>query len=303
MKILVILASYNGEKYIADQINSILNQIQVDIELMIFDDCSFDHTINIIKEFNDSRIIIKQNNQPTGSAALNFLSAIKSINNLYLYDYIALADQDDIWLSNKIFEATVHLLKNNASLYCSNLTLWDEDKNVKFLLRKDYPQKQFDFLFEGGSAGCTYVLSIELFIHLKNEIFNIELVSWPNLSHDWLIYFFARLNNYKVFIDPTSNIIYRIHENNVHGQLNNNSLTSYIKRVKYIYSGWYFNHINHFIKLTPIGSEMRNIYNSYTNNWFTRIFVLLKYNFKLIRNNKKFLQFAILSLMPRKYIK
>jgi rhamnosyltransferase len=220
-----------------------------------------------------------------------------------LYDYIALADQDDIWLSNKIFEATVHLLKNNASLYCSNLTLWDEDKNVKFLLRKDYPQKQFDFLFEGGSAGCTYVLSTELLIHFKKEISNIELVSWPNLSHDWLIYFFARLNNYKVFIDPISNIIYRIHDNNVHGQLNNNSLTSYIKRIKLIYFGWYFNHINHFIKLTPIGSEMRNIYNSYTNNWFTRIFVLLKYNFKLIRNNKKFLQFAFLSLMPRKYIK
>jgi rhamnosyltransferase len=303
MKILVILASFNGEKYILDQINSILNQSSVDIQLMIYDDCSSDNTIDIIKEINDPRIILNQNIEPTGSAALNFLFAIKSITNFCLYDFIAFADQDDIWLSNKIFDASLLLLKNNASLYCSNLTLWDEDKNEKFLLRKDYPQKQFDYLFEGGSAGCTYVLKIDLLIHFKNEISNIDLLSWPNLSHDWLIYFFARINKYKVFIDSNPKIIYRIHNNNVHGQLNKNSLSSYIKRFKYVFSGWYFNHLNHFNKLTPNGSQMQYIYDSYTKNWFTRFFILMKFNVKLIRNNKKFIQFAIVSLIPRKKLK
>ena len=105
MKILIILAAYNGEKYIKEQIDSILSQKDVSLEILIFDDASKDLTIDVVKKFsNDNRIKLIINPIGTGSAANNFFHAIQEISNKTFekYDYISLSDQDDIWLSNKL---------------------------------------------------------------------------------------------------------------------------------------------------------------------------------------------------------
>ena len=301
MKILIILATFNGEKYIHDQLISILNQKSVDIEVLIFDDCSTDNTIKIIQSFNDSRIIIYKNKFPSGSAGANFLNAIKSIssNKIASFDYISFSDQDDIWYSNKLYDACNLLLIKKSELYCSNLLLWNQFNDTHILLKKDYNQKKYDFLFEGASAGCTYLLTNNLFTNFENYLVQTNIQYWPSISHDWLIYFYSRLNGFKVIIDSEPKIVYRIHQNNVHGQLNINSMSSYFNRLKYVLNGWYFIQISNLITLTKDGSVEKYIYDYYSKNWFTRFFILFKFNFSLIRSRKKFIQFALISLIPR----
>lgn len=303
MKILVILASYNGEKYILEQLESILSQVAVDLDIMVFDDQSTDDTVTIVKELCKihNNITLVNNKEQSGSAAKNFCNSIISLPEEIIsgYDYIALSDQDDIWLQNKLEKSTITLYEENADLYASNLILWQEDLNKKSIVRKDYKLKEFDYLFEGASAGCTYVFTSSFANHLKIIFSQIDFENWLFFSHDWLIYFIARLDNYKVIIDKNAGIIYRIHSENVHGQLNTNSLNSFVKRLDFILNGWYFKQLEGFTQLLNPNSIEYNIYYLYSKNLFTRFWILIKYNSQLIRSKRKFVKFAIVSILPR----
>jgi rhamnosyltransferase len=293
MRILVIMATYNGDKYIKEQIESILLQNEVDLDLMIFDDASKDNTVQVIELFAaHNKITLVQNSEGTGSAANNFFNALQNLSNLFIrqYEYIAFADQDDIWLPKKLSAAIKILQDEKTNLYMSNLTLWDEKTNTKSILSRCSVQKKYDFLFEGGSAGCTYVFTNTFCIDFKQKLITVDYTNWKFFSHDWFVYFFARINNYGVSIDSNSYILYRIHENNIHGQLNKNSFFAIKERLKIIKQGWYFEHIKGFIKLLPNNSSEKRIYECYYNNYFSRLYVLLRYNFSLIRSSKKFLQ-------------
>jgi rhamnosyltransferase len=301
MEILVILASYNGEKYIKQQIESVLSQEGVSVKIKVFDDVSNDNTIGIIDSFScDKRIQLIKNSSPTGSAASNFFSAIKLVQDdvLNQYDYIAFSDQDDIWLPNKLKAATEMLKKEQSDLYMSNLILWEEKTNTKSIINKSYPQKKYDYLFEGGSAGCTYVFTNDFCVDLKRTLEKVDYTIWKFFSHDWFVYFFSRINDFGVSIDSNAYILYRIHENNVHGQLNINSIFAIKERLRLVKEGWYFENIKGFMQLIPQNSKERFIYRLYSKNYLTRMFILLRYNFNLMRSSKKFIQFFIVSLLP-----
>lgn len=300
-KVLVVLATYNGEKYVKEQIQSILNQVDVDITLVVFDDNSVDDTVLIIKSLEDPRIQLYINKQNSGSPALNFLGALTQLEDSFIqkFDYVALSDQDDIWLRAKLYRGVEKLITSSSSLYASNLILWDEQNGKKNILLKDFKQTRFDHLFEGGSAGCTYVFNNIFALELKMIVQNINFDTWKFLSHDWLIYFIARSTYRKVFIDTESFILYRIHETNIHGQLNKNSFLSYLKRFNLILSQWYFIQSCNFSQLLIKDSEELYIYKMYNKNWFTRSWIIIKYNFKLMRSRSKFIQFALVSLIPR----
>ena len=96
MRISICLASYNGEKYIKEQLLSILPQLSEKDEVIISDDNSSDSTLGIVRGFDDKRIKIYINEGSHGVVS-NFENAIKHASG----DYIFLSDQDDIWLSNK----------------------------------------------------------------------------------------------------------------------------------------------------------------------------------------------------------
>ena len=96
----------------------------------------------------------------------------------------------------------------------------------------------------------------------------IDLKNWKYFSHDWYLYFFARLNNFKVFIDHNSYILYRIHQSNVHGQLNLNNFNALKKRIQLIKSGWYYNHTYNFKQLLFHHSDLLFIYDMYNKNIF-----------------------------------
>ncbi len=109
----IAMCTYNGDRFIKEQLDSILNQTYKNLEIIICDDCSSDNTINIIKEYikNDNRIKFFKNKKNLGFVK-NFEQAI----SLCKGDFIALADQDDIWKINKL-ELFLNDINHNVLIY------------------------------------------------------------------------------------------------------------------------------------------------------------------------------------------
>ena len=292
----VLLASYNGEKYIEEQIDTILKQQGVVLDIILSDDKSTDKTLEIVKE-KYPQIKVSQNSPGTGSAAKNFLKMVSGLDFNENFEYVSFADQDDIWMREKIIKAIELAQKNNAELYCSNLTKWDTSNNSFTELKKDFPQKKFDFLFEGGSAGCTYVFTRNFAEDLKNFLKTLDSTNWKGFSHDWLVYFFARSKNYKVVIDNNSYIHYRLHQENVHGHLNKLSWRTIREKSSEVFNGYYQNHIKNYIQYLDKNSEAYLICQLFLKGYISRNKVILKYNTQLMRDKKKFLIFVILNLL------
>jgi glycosyltransferase involved in cell wall biosynthesis len=118
----VCIASCNGEKFIRQQIDSIICQLGKDDEIIISDDSSTDKTVQIIKNYNDPRIILIENCK-FHSPVFNLENAMKQAKG----DYIFLSDQDDLWGKNKI-EITLEYLKH-YNVVVSDCNLIDEDGN------------------------------------------------------------------------------------------------------------------------------------------------------------------------------
>ena len=123
-KVSVAMASYNGEKYIREQIETILENLDDDDELVISDDGSSDRTIEIIKSFNDKRI--KLLNGPKKGLKKNFENAIKNTTG----NVVFLSDQDDIWMPNKVNKVLEVFKKGNYILIQHDAIVVDENDNV-----------------------------------------------------------------------------------------------------------------------------------------------------------------------------
>lgn len=119
-KVSVCMATYNGEKYIKEQIASILSQLSADDEIIISDDNSTDNTLEIVSSFNDNRIKIFKNNLGKGYSN-NFENAISHA----IKDVIFLSDQDDIWMADKVKKMMLAL--NDNDLVISNALITDQN--------------------------------------------------------------------------------------------------------------------------------------------------------------------------------
>lgn len=110
----LVMATYNGEQFIEEQLESIRQQTLLPDEVLICDDCSTDHTVDVVKRFIDKYELVNwkiERNTANKGYALNFSDAINAAKG----DIIFLADQDDIWLSDKI-RAMTDLMKNNPQI-------------------------------------------------------------------------------------------------------------------------------------------------------------------------------------------
>lgn len=108
----ICITTYNGEKYIKAQLDSILIQLNVDDEIIISDDGSTDQTLKIINEYDDKRIKLLNHRQTTKSVRFPFYKTTKNIENALVHakgDLIFLVDQDDSWLSTKMQIVTEEL--------------------------------------------------------------------------------------------------------------------------------------------------------------------------------------------------
>jgi rhamnosyltransferase len=233
--VVILLAAYNGAKWIGKQIETILKQRDVNISIYISLDISTDNTYNIVNSLanNYSEIMVLPYGQRFGGAAPNFYHLLLNVP-IENYDYIAFSDQDDVWLENKLIRAISILKEQDAFGYSSNITAFWEDGRKK-IIKKAFPQCKYDFLFESPGPGCSFVLNKALALSIKKHLMTIS--SLNNLDwHDWFMYAYARSNKYKWVIDNHSYIMYRQHDNNQLGA--NNGILAFFRRIKDIISGY-----------------------------------------------------------------
>lgn len=155
------MATCNGEHYIREQLDSVLSQLSEYDEVIISDDSSSDKTIEIITSYNDSRVKIYKNQQ-FKSPIYNFENAIK----MAIGDIIVLADQDDVWLENKILIIREHfkkypskeLLVLDGKLVDSNLNII-EDSIFKRLNSK---KGLFKNIIKNSYLGCNMAFTSDM---------------------------------------------------------------------------------------------------------------------------------------------
>lgn len=217
-KILILMATYNGEKYISEQIESILSQTYKNIELIILDDNSNDQTVKFIEEFKkkDRRITLYQNEVNIG--ILKNFNKLINIAKTKKYDYIMLSDQDDVWKKDKITKTLSLMLeteqenKKDPIVVYTNLEL--VDKKLKKLGIKIRYKKEtirlFRILHQNPIYGCTMMLNKKLIDSLE-ENFPEEFV-----HHDYYITFIAFLKGKVCHLDEEC-IFYRQHGKNNSG--------------------------------------------------------------------------------------
>ena len=240
-EICVLLAAYNGEKYIKEQLDSILSQVDVAIDIYISLDLSTDLSLDIINNYKNmhKNIYILDYGQRYGSAGQNFFRLLMDVD-FSNYNYISFADQDDIWLPNKLYHAIEMIKLHNCDAVSSNVLAFWEDGREK-LIKKDYPQVDYDYVFESSGPGCSFVLTRELSLAIKKSLIDKKNEINKLWLHDWYCYSFSRSNKFKWYIDNEALMLYRQHDNNEVGA--NNSLASIISRVKTVISGDAFNKV------------------------------------------------------------
>lgn len=229
MKITVLMSTYNGEKFLREQIDSILNQQNVELVLLIRDDGSSDKTIEIIEEYEkkDARVshYVGENVGPGRS----FFDLIK---NAPESDYYAFCDQDDVWDSDKLASAVDFLQpldESKPNLYYSNLRL--VDGNLIFIRNAhEKPideEKKYSALARNVLTGCTAVFNNNAKNLLRNHLPNI------NILHDGWLYLICKLFGNVVY-DFTPHISYRQHGGNVVGMGKSNPFVSGVKKIRRI---------------------------------------------------------------------
>jgi rhamnosyltransferase len=236
-RVAVLLAAYNGIDYIEEQISSILYQNNVCVDIFISVDRSNDGTETFLIEKYSSTINIKflPFGIRYGSPSANFFNLIVNVD-FSEYSYVSLADQDDIWLPNKLHRAHTVLASNNCQAYSSQYLIFRFDKVS--ISNKSSSFTDYDYLFESAGPGCTFVFTSELAKNIQILIkSNIEIINLIDY-HDWLIYAFARFNNYKWIIDPYFSMLYRQHSTNYLGS--GDGFLPFLRRISLILSGYGF---------------------------------------------------------------
>lgn len=227
MKVDILMATYNGEKYISQQIESIINQSYEDWTLRIRDDASTDGTMVIVRQYArkyPEKIKFFENRENSGSPKANFFSLIKDSDA----DVIFCCDQDDIWESDKI-EITLKEFENinKPLLVHSDLSVIDENNNIvcKSMIKRQHINVKRtalnQLIVQNVVTGCTMAINRQL----------ADIIVEPELLtvHDWWIAVTASIFGIIKFINKPT-IKYRKHNNNACGPQNMSSPKYIAKR-------------------------------------------------------------------------
>ncbi len=203
VKISVCMATYNGEKYIKEQLASILSQISENDEIIISDDSSIDNTLKIIESINDSRIKIYRN--CFRNVAKNFEFSISKASG----DIIFLSDQDDIWHPYKVKNYMDQFNNIDIGLVIANLQLVDKEgeETGKEFFEQGFRGGFLQNLIKNNFIGCS--------IAFRQELVS-KVLPFPNNipMHDWWIGLIALQTSKVKYIDQKLTY-YRRHDNNV----------------------------------------------------------------------------------------
>lgn len=233
----VLLATYNGQRWLPEQLASLREQQGVNLHVIVSDDHSSDDSQDILRSWQTSLklTLLPPPFERLGSANKNFLRMICDAD-IGSADYVALADQDDIWCENKLRQAIARLTADSAAAYSSDFeAFWPDGRRRR--VKKSHPQKPFDHLFGSPGPGCTFVFTRALFLELRVWVMaNFKLLSrlWV---HDWTLYAYARSRGHLWVIDNTVTIRYRQHKSNEVGV--NSGLRAALRRLALVRSGRY----------------------------------------------------------------
>ena len=200
MKVSVCMATYNGEKYIKEQLDSILSQLGKDDELIITDDISTDSTVSIIKSLNDKRINIFVNDKRLGVTA-NFNESLSKASG----DVIFLSDQDDIWLDSKVNKCLIVL--ETYDFVVTNCKVVNDDLSVVHESYFEVVNSNKGFvknLYRSTYLGCCLAFNRKVLDSI------LPIPSSLLMYHDWWIGFIAE-RKFNVYFDDTPLSLYRRH--------------------------------------------------------------------------------------------
>jgi len=200
----IALCTYNGEKYLVEQLDSIVNQTYSNLEVIVVDDCSSDRTLNILQSYSKKVSYVKIHKNAVN---LGYIKNFEKAINMCTGEFIALADQDDIWDLNKI-AMQVNEIGDHTLIYHDSEFIDEHGTSLKRRIsdvRRFYSGDDSRyFLFENCVSGHTILFNKRLIPFLddfKSEIF-----------HDWwLAYVATNIGSISFINQPLVN--YRQHNN------------------------------------------------------------------------------------------
>lgn len=211
----IALTTYNGARFLQEQLDSIYNQTMPPDEVVVCDDGSTDETITILREYEQRYGLIYHVNTTSLGINRNFLQAIRLCHG----EYIALCDQDDVWLPDKIEKTYRQLAKLPQGPAVVSTQATDVDADLQTISIKKYKVNQglsSSILFNTCSQGCTLMMN--------RELVNILLAltdQYPQLidstMYDALIGIIAASIGYKYNL-PDKTLLYRHHATNAVGK-------------------------------------------------------------------------------------
>lgn len=211
MKISVALCTFNGDKYLKEQLSSIYAQTILPAELVVCDDGSTDTTVSIIREFAiESPFPVQVHVNPSQlGVRKNFCKAVELCKS----DFIAFSDQDDVWLPHKL-ESAVNLIQqspnSSSTLYCSRLQYVNEELDKLGLSAIPSAIGFHNAVVENIATGCSVVFGLEI----KERL--LQAKTKDMIMHDWWAYLIAAAFGHVIY-DSTPTVLYRQHGRNVTG--------------------------------------------------------------------------------------
>ena len=270
----VLLATFNGGRWLPEQLGSLISQQGVDVRIVVSDDHSTDNTIDLLRVCSAKLAvnILPHQSERFGSANRNFLRLFRDAD-IGDSDYVALADQDDIWYAGKLERAIFRLRRDGASAYSSDFEAFWPDGRTR-IVKKSQAQKQYDYLFGSPGPGCTFVFSRALFLELRAWVMVNSSVLSRLWVHDWILYAYTRARGHRWLIDDVPTMRYRQHSSNEIGV--NFGIKAVWRRLAVVKEGRYRHNIVIIAELTGVNPDcvraLRRL------NWYDRFWLIRRAN-------------------------
>ncbi|MFD2284774.1 glycosyltransferase [Pedobacter petrophilus] len=279
----IALCTYNGEQYLNQQIESIINQTYNNVEIIIIDDCSTDSTFELLRMLTKDikNVRLEQNQQNLGFIK-NFEKAISYCNG----EYIAISDQDDIWILNKI-EILLKHIGNHGLIFHDSLIIDERGEQINDLKLSDMSK-----IYKGDSN--LYFL-VNNCIPGHASMFRKDIIAYAmpfdkRFFHDWWLAFVAASVSSITYI-PETLVKYRQHNNNVTDILFKRSKNEQSRDIYSNYNLEWIEYLSKFIHLKNV-KEIRFIYKVLSDyrkgiKGLPFIKFLVNYHIKLFNLEKK----------------
>jgi len=211
----VVLATYNGELYIDEFLESLAAQEEVNIHLIVSDDGSTDSTLEIVKHHESKFHKVTVLKGPRKGPMSNFFFLLRASQR----NFVALADQDDVWLQDHLINSINRIRDQDLpAMTFSAVEQFDEITETSEVWPSQYAGPEFpSIIFENTARGCTIVLNQQ-----ARDLINIQEPK-NAIMHDWWILLLVKLYGV-VHYEPRSEIQYRLHAQNFIGVPNRRML-------------------------------------------------------------------------------